>query len=217
MTTLLGVKYLTNQFLSEDDHMTKIRIQKRINKLTNRRGAMLPLMALVLVSLLTFIAFSINSSWMQLSKTRAQSAADLASASALSYFSENVDRSYTTRVKGAKKVGAKILAQNENTPDAADSSRINLGYLEGEVRHNPDFVLDEKQVSAVKIGVDVSSSSEVPVFFGELLGRESIRITAESIASIEPIEVVLCLDASRSMNRLENGRRTEIRSCFKSP
>jgi len=211
MTTLLGAKYLTNQptnqFVSEDDRMIKIRILKRANKVTNRHGAMLPLMALVLVSLLTFIAFSINTSWMQLSKTRAQSAADLASASALTYFSDNAGRSHGTRVRGAIKVGAKILAQNENTPGAAGSSRINLGYLAGEVQHNPDFVLDKRQVSAVKIGADSSSSSEVPVFFGELLGRETIRITAESISSIEPIEVVLCLDASRSMNRLANGRR----------
>lgn len=169
---------------------------------------MLPLMAVVLVALLTFIAFSLNTSWMQLSKTRAQSAADLASASALSYFSDNPDLPYTDRVKGAKEIGALILAKNERDPGSADPSRINLGFLEGKVQHNPAFVSDETRVSSVKITVDPSASSDLPVFFGGLLGKDSVHISAESVSSIEPIEVVICLDASRSMNRLANGRRS---------
>lgn len=162
-----------------------------------RQGAVLVLMAMALAALLTVIAVSLNISWFQLKETQAQAAADLAAISALRHRIEGMD---TARdIRESRDLGAEILALNENIP--GETSRVRFGYLQSPNVHDPVFTEGDTAIAAVQINRSVSAASNVPVFLGALLSQNQQLISAESVTAYPPIEVVLCIDASRSMNQ----------------
>ena len=160
-----------------------------------RTGAVVPLMAFVISVLLIVLAISINTNWMMFSKTAEQSAADLASISTLNYFSQ--DLSNPNIISDSRGIGEEILQLNRGGTGQGD--RIKFGYLSGSNSHDPVFSEDESDIEAVKIELD--NANKVPLFMGGFLGRDDVAISAEATSVFQAVEVVLAIDASRSMNR----------------
>ena len=160
-----------------------------------RTGAVVPLMAFVISVLLIVLAISINTNWMMFSKTAEQSAADLASISTLNYFSQ--DLSKPNNISDSRGIGEEILQLNRGGTGQGD--RIKFGYLSGSNAHDPVFSEDESDIEAVKVELD--NANKVPLFMGGFLGRDDVAISAEATSVFQAVEVVLAIDASRSMNR----------------
>ncbi len=166
-----------------------------------RNGAILPLMALIISVLLIFIAIAVNTNWMLLTRSESQAAADLASLSALSFYSENLDS--PDRVVDSRDLGAEILRLNGQGEQLA--SRVSFGFLENPADHNPNFLKNENKITAVRIEPDLNR--RIPLFMGGLLGKDEVSITAQSVSAFQPIDVVLAIDASRSMNGADQQNR----------
>lgn len=162
----------------------------------SRRGSVLVLMAIVLVTLLTILAIAVNTMWFQLKATQAQSSADLSAISTLRHWVDNQDSELGLDV--SQNLGAEILSLNQGFK--ADVSRVEFGFLDDPDIHDPVFTQDNRAITAVHVGRSTTVESDVPVFLSSFFGREYQTISAEAVTNYRPIEVILCLDASRSMN-----------------
>ena len=171
-------------------------MKKQHSNVQRRRGAVLVLCVFVLIALLTVIAVSMNISWIQFKRLQAQSAADLGSLSAMNHFARD---SALNDPAPSRLIGAQVVALNEGNP-IAEPNRIRFGFLSDPTTHAPQFFEDELQVDAAKVQRS-SNPTEVPLFLGAFLGQSVHEVSAEAVSTY-PLEVVLCLDASRSMTRL---------------
>ena len=161
-----------------------------------RTGAVVPLMAFVISVLLIVLAISVNTNWMMLNQSVEQSAADLASVSTLNYFSRNLNDAGV--VSDSRAIGEEVLKLNRGGTGQGD--RIKFGSLSDLSAHDPVFTEDESNIEAVKVELD--NANKLPLFMGKLLGKEEVAISAEAVSVFQAIEVVLAIDASRSMNRV---------------
>ncbi len=168
---------------------------------SNRRGAVLVLCVFVLMALLFVIALSLNLSWLQYKKLEAQSAADLGSLSAMNQFAR--ERGVLNDPSTARLTGARVVALNEGNP-LVELDRIRFGYLSNPNAHEPLFFEDETQVDAVEV-TRSTNPTDVPIFMGSLVGQSTKSVSAEAVSTYPPLDIVLCLDASRSMTRYPNG------------
>ena len=185
--------------------MNRSSFNGRRNKHASRQGAILPLMAFVLVAILIVIGLAINSNWLQLRLAEKQAAADLASMAAISSYADlPVD---SDRVDRARDMATKVRNLNERVAGSSNS-QIEFGFLSDADSHNPEFVQDSSSISAARA---FSDDEDVPVFLGSLMGRDNVELSAVGVTAIRPIQVVLCLDASRSMVFTPaRGRRNEF-------
>ena len=153
-------------------------------------------MAFVISVLLIVLAISVNTNWMMLEESAEQSAADLASVSTLNYFSRNLND--PSVVSDSRDIGEQILQLNRGGTEQGD--RIKFGNLSDKSAHDPVFTEDESNIEAVKVELD--GANKLPMFMGKLLGRDEVAISAEAVSVFQAVEVVLAIDASRSMNRV---------------
>lgn len=176
-----------------------------------RRGAVLPFVLFLIIALLAVAALSINSNWLLIHQVNSQVTADLSARSALSKV--QVDSDPGPRIKRAKKYGADLFSLNYYRPNATISEdQIKLGSLEPSTDGSDSiFVQNEAngaRVTAVHVDPPVSNvQNDVNVFLSGFLGhKETVEVTAESTASTGAVDIVLCLDASGSMNLLPESR-----------
>ena len=175
----------------------------------SRTGAVTPLMVAMMFAVLIVTAVSINSNWLLFHRINSQNTADLSALSALSKI--QTDTSAETRIDEAKDLGSRLYNLNfQRTNADIQSSAVELGSIVDPDADEPDFVKNESDdsvVSAVRIQMPHDDVSHVPLFLTGLLGgQESIAINADAIVGTKTVDVVLCLDASRSMNRVSTGR-----------
>lgn len=174
----------------------------------NRRGAMLPLVCIMMTVLLLFTGLMIDSNYIMLARTETQTAADLAAKSALLHL--QVDSNQNGRLGRAKTIGSDVLNLNPvaGRERKIASARIHFGRLENPDVHNPVFVRNESRqdISAVRIEAPFALFNQrVKLLIAPMFGVDQVNVTTEAISATRQIDVVLCLDASRSMTAKPQG------------
>ena len=184
--------------------------QHRLNKRhpRQRQGVVLPLLAVVLTAILIVVALAINSNWLLYSQINAQNTADITARSTLAKILADTDPG--DRVARARTLGKRLYDANLDRPNVDfDGSRIEFGEIVDQTVLEPEFRENtsvDDAVSAVFVDTPLQQQ-EVNVFFANMMGRERVRIVADATVSTRPVDIMLCLDVSRSMNRRSSNKQ----------
>ena len=181
----------------------------KIQNSRRRRGAILPLMAFVLTAILLVVALTMNSNWFLYNQINAQNAADLSARSSLAKVL--TDSEADGRIDRARDLGQRLYNLNFDRPDVDfNGDRIQFGHLVDSTQSEPVFIentTDDEAVSAVFVDTP-DQQEEVEVILSNLFsGPDEVRIVADATVSTRPIDIMLCLDVSRSMNRTSTSSR----------
>ena len=182
-------------------------------KLSQRSGAVLPLVAVFITAFMLVAALTINSNWFMFNHTNAQNTADISARASLQRIV--VDSQGDGRIDRARDLGVRLYNLNitRNGPGFSPE-RIRFGNTQGDGTGNTfsEVFSDSDVVSAVFVDSPVQLEQQnVEVFFAGLLGSgPHVKIVADATVSTRPIDIILCLDASRSMNRLSGGTQNEL-------
>lgn len=182
-------------------------------KLSQRSGAVLPLVAVFITAFMLVAALTINSNWFMFNHTNAQNTADISARASLQRIV--VDSQGDGRIDRARDLGVRLYNLNitRNGPGFSPE-RIRFGNTQGDGTGNTfsEVFSDSDVVSAVFVDSPVQLEQQnVEVFFAGLLGSgPHVKIVADATVSTRPIDIILCLDASRSMTRLSGGTPNEL-------
>lgn len=175
----------------------------------NRNGSVTPLMVVFMVVIMIFAGISVNYSWIQYHRINAKTAADLTAQSTLQQYLADSD--YITRQESARETGSILFDMNrDNGSVSFDPNRIKFGSIEDLEQIDPVFVEalgPTDVVSAVHVERPTNEAEkQVNIFFSNMLGgRETVTISSEAKAATATVDIMLCLDASRSMNNKPDG------------
>jgi len=182
-----------------------------VNIRSTRAGAVLPLIAVFITAFMLVAALTINSNWFMFNITNAQNTADIAARATLQ--SILADTNASGRFDRARDLGARLYDLNLARKDAPGFTRdrIRFGTVIDSLADDPTFTEtfnENETVSAVHVDSPIQlEQQQVEVFFANLLGSAPhVRIFADAKVSNRPIDIMLCLDASRSMNRVSGSR-----------
>ena len=170
----------------------------------NRAGAILPLVAVLLTAVLVVAAFTLNTNWVLYHQINVQNSTDLAARASLVKILG--DTEFNGRTDRAKALGARVYKLNLDRPDPLfTEDRIRFGQVANATAMDPVFnenADEDDAIGAVQIEPAQSLDEQrVGMLFRGFLDTESVNLNSDAIVSTRPIDVVLCLDASRSMNR----------------
>lgn len=163
-----------------------------------RRGAMMVLCAVSVVVLLAIAALIVDGAWVSVIRTEAQVASDLATRSTLTaYMLDRTDDQFDQRKRRAQRIGEHVFEQSHigQTSVDIDSSDVKLGLqtVDGGFDESKNFanaaLIDLPQVDDKGFGLILA-----PIF-----GHDFFNTSARSKAAFRPLDVVLCVDMSRSM------------------
>ena len=170
-----------------------------------RKGAVMPLLAFIMTAILIIVALTINSNWLLYSRINVQNTADLSSRSALVKILE--DTEVEGRVTRARDLGTRLYNLNIDRPDFTFTpERVRFGTIVDPEAAEPVFAeaaTESQQITAVHVDTpETLEQQEVGVFMSSFLGAaDRVRVVADATSSTRQIDIMLCLDASRSMNR----------------
>jgi len=154
-----------------------------------RKGAIILLSVFLLVPLLGFLALSIDTGMVMLTRTQLQTGVDagaLAGAGVLA----NGDLAEVTAA-----VQQYVLRNTINGKAIApEDIQVELGTWDLETR---TFTAADEDLTAVRV---VAQAEERPVFFSRIFGFGGFDAKAEAVATFRPRDIVLVLDCSGSMN-----------------
>ena len=192
--------------------------QGRVNIASRRRGAILVLTALLLVFLVTLVAFTIDIGYMLAVRSEAKRATD---AAALAGAGELINGPDAARVEAFEflnrnPVGNKIYAQDENWLSQLESTGTDYVNAKGEDiaietgqwdsdSPPPEFGQPETRFQAsesVPSAIRVEAvQTGIPSLFGTLISSTgNFSMASESIAGYQPRDIMVVLDFSGSMN-----------------
>jgi Ca-activated chloride channel family protein len=165
-----------------------------------RRGAMLPLIAILLPMLLIFLGFAVDLAYMQTTRMELQAAADSASRAGATRLSATDDandaRAFATQVAGQNTVAGSPLGLRTNEIEVGRSTRDASGkWL---------FSNGGRPANAVRVTAQRtrgSSGGPVGLFFGALIGTPTFQPVQTATASFLNVDVCLVLDRSTSMKQ----------------
>lgn len=174
-------------------------MRHKIRNRSNRRGAMLVLMAVTLPLLVIMAAFALDVAWMQLVRTELRTATDAASRAGAKTLSLTQDRQAAR--DAAKDAASQNLVAGE--PLQVLNSEIEIGEGRQSSR-NARFVFtpNGSLANAIRVtGSRTSNSAGGPVdlFLGRIMGTSSFEPTQVATATQLDRDICLVLDRSGSM------------------
>ena len=163
-----------------------------------RQGAMLVLIAIMLIGFLATVAFSVDVALMHLTRTELRTATDAASKAAAIELSRTLDR---TQVIAR---GQDIAARNNVAGDPLLLSTADFDFGRSDEQNNGKFVFSTggSPTNSVRVNgrrTNGSRSGSVPLMFGNVLGVDFFETTANSTATYIERDIVLVVDRSGSM------------------
>lgn len=184
----------------------KTRNNRFLTKKTYRRGAVTPLIAMLLVAILSIGAFAISISQIQLARTQAQAVADCASLSATAILGErspDVNETWD-------ELGQLIAQNNTILGRAAVISRdnIQIGNAGTDVNGRMVFHQGARPRNAIKVNVQLGNDTamgSVPLAFPFLFDVDTFSVRASSVTAKTGHDICLCIDRSQSMNEKREG------------
>lgn len=176
----------------------------------DRRGAIIVLAAVMMSLMLIFVAFAIDLSYMSLTKTQLQGAADagaLAGAMELS----GVDDPATVRANALAAIRATTAYhrngdQSSVTIETPDVTFGKMSWNTGSQSYIYNWGESQTPYNVVKVRADrdaasgTSADDRLPLFFAPIMGFTKTTIGAEAVASFQPRDIMVVLDFSASMN-----------------
>jgi Ca-activated chloride channel homolog len=177
-------------------HFTVQRAAFRGHKL--RRGAMLPLVAILLPVLIVFLGFSVDMAFMQISRAELRTATDgAARAGAIELAqSEDADKARAAAIAMAERntvAGEKLLLQEDD---------VKIGRSERDGSGQWVFEVGVTPWNSVQVVGDRRASSKggaIDLFFSTFYGGKRFEPTVTAISTFMNIDVCLVLDRSGSM------------------
>lgn len=178
-----------------------------------RRGAFLVVGALCLIALLTVVAFAVDMGVLSLTKTRMQNATDsgaLAAAleitNAITTAGANVQDVFTYAKAQAAAKAASVAELNGVYVNPSVDVAFGRRYKDAAGNYTIDWNAAADQVNAVKVIARRDSDdkkaqdAKVPGLFSSVFSTAGTTLRAESVSYIEPRDMVVVHDFSRSMN-----------------
>ena len=153
-----------------------------------RRGVVLLLTAVLLVTIFGFVTFSVDYGYMSMAQGGLQNAADSAALAAVVELGDGEGH--------AIDVAEDLAAANafgSFTPDVRNA-RTQAGIFDLETK---TFFPTSVGPNAIRVRAEMN---DVPLFFGPVIGHDDFSGAAEAIAMTKPREIVLVVDLSSSMN-----------------
>lgn len=164
----------------------------------NRRGAILPMIAVLAIVLIGMIAFSVDVAYIQLTRCELRAATDAAAkagAEALTRLqSESAARTAAKEVAALNTVAGRPLLLTD-----AD---LTFGQAVSQTDGSWAFTAGTTPYRAIKVKSLLAASNTngaVGLFFGKVFGVQDFSPAADAVASQFEQELVLCLDRSHSM------------------
>ena len=157
-----------------------------------------------LIVLLVLAAFLVDIAWMSVIQSEAQLASDVATRGALTAFvNDRSNNNYAGRVRNAQAVGETIFESFEIGSDVLDVDPTSFQFG----HRNADDVFVEKlpnrrgrgSASAVRLELPNANPNGFDLFLTPIFGVDQFNTSPSTTVSFDPIDVVLCLDMSRSM------------------
>jgi hypothetical protein len=178
---------------------------------TQKRGSILPMMALCVTVLFGFVALAIDLGMQAVARGGAQNAADaaaLAGARALdNQVPEGMDPDvYTNNAMAGDGVARASLNQNKlvnlTTLSITDVKIGSYVYNTGNQQFYPSFspkYPESKTPGVPWSAAEVTVAGNQPAFFARIFGISSLPVSAVAVAAHRPRDVALVLDMSGSM------------------
>ncbi len=179
----------------------QIHRQSSLAKQTRRRGIILPLVAIVIVLMVAFLALAIDLGMLAIAKTQVQQSADLAALTAMRTLNGNASINYNQ--SAATTNAQNVVTYNVILGQALQSSQLQLTF--GSYDYNqtaktfqanfpPTSGAPETAVSATV------TSNSLPGAFTSILKTQILpTVTATAQAVHRPRDIALVLDLSGSM------------------
>lgn len=174
--------------------MIKIRTQNRLL----RRGAMLPLIALLLPVLVIFLGFSVDLAYMQNTRMELRSATDAAARAGAVELVQSETSSEA--IRAAKEMAASNLVAGK--PLEIRDADIQIGRSNQSAAGVWTFVEGQKPFNAVRVKGDRTTGSPgggVPLFFNRFYGGRPFEPQITAVSTFLNFDISLVLDRSGSM------------------
>lgn len=157
----------------------------------HRHGAIAVFAAVILVILLAFIAFAVDTGVVAVSRTQLQTAADAAAMAAA--------QSLGLADSEVREAARRIARLNTTSSFVVRDQDIEFGYWDASKR---TFTPTAQQSNAVRVTVrrDQTSNGRTSLFFGRVLGMGQVDVRASAIATTTPRDIAFVVDLSGSMN-----------------
>ena len=178
-----------------------------------RRGVFLVVGALCLVGCMMFVAYSVDLGLVSLTKARMQNATDtaaLASAmeitNAIANAGQNVSDVFSYAESQSRSVAASVANMNGVYVDQALDVDFGRRYRDSSGNYVFDWNAGSNQINCVKVSARRTGNNtsapdgKLPGMFSSIIGNTGTAVASESIAYIEPRDLVVVHDFSRSMN-----------------
>jgi Ca-activated chloride channel homolog len=166
----------------------------------SRRGAMLPLIAILLPVLLLLVGFAVDLAYMQNVRQELRAATDVTARAAANELART-DKT-TQAIKAAKDIAGENLVAGQ--PLVIESGNIVFGRSEPDANGKYIFQPNASKPNAAQVTgfrFDGIGSGGVPLFFGRLYGRLTFEPSQISVATFLNVDICLVLDQSTSMKQ----------------
>ena len=159
----------------------------------NRRGVIAVLAAILLIVMLGMVAFSVDLGYIGVVRTQLQAAADAAALAAAGSSSQGA----AGMVAAAQQFASANMAAGR--PIQLSASDVQFGTWDAATR---TFNTTNQVATAVKVTVrtDDNNGGATGLFFGRLLGVNSVDQRASAVAAFNPRDIAFVVDLSGSMN-----------------
>lgn len=176
----------------------------------DRRGAILVLTAIVMVVILAIVALALDVSYLSLTKTQLQGAADAAALAGAMELSGTEDPA-TVRANALSAI-QDVASHHHNgnkTSLSVDASDVTFGKMSWNSATNSFTTAwgdAQTPYNVVKVraerdaGSGGSPDNRLPLFFAPAIGHNRATIGAVATASFQPRDIMVVLDFSGSMN-----------------
>ena len=185
------------------------RFLSRTPQINVRRGAILVLAAVLMVVLLGFVAMTVDSGFIQLTRTQLQCAADAAALSGAMELS-GTDDPALVRANANREIvqtAAMYRAGDKSSVTINPAADITFGKLVwngASQNYSIQWGLDATPYNVVKVRamrtISSGGDNRLPLFFAPAIGSQNADVGAEAIATFQPRDIMVVLDFSGSMN-----------------
>jgi Flp pilus assembly protein TadG len=175
--------------------------RKRLYVRKDRRGVIAVLSAILLVLMLSMVAFAVDLGYIGMSKTQLQVAADASALAAAGV----INQGETEMVTSAKTIAEANRVAGRNIQ--LNTSDVQTGNWDATAR---TFTPSSSSINSVKVTVRTAANSggSTPLFFARIFGKTSIDQSASAVATVNPRDIAFVVDLSRSMNFDTNPSQT---------
>ncbi len=164
----------------------------------HRKGAMLVLVAVVIVALLAMTMFTVDVAYMQLVRTELRAATDASAKAGMEALRRTQDTEAAIdaaiATAAANKVGGRSLTLT--------ADQIEFGLAFRNVDNSVSFNAGQLPYTAVRVNSAMTESSAagpVPLFFGSIFGTGQFEPTRSAVSASTEVEICFAIDRSHSM------------------